>query len=105
MCGERRRGYGVDFYGAAPGVAEAAAETMRQRYPGARIVGTVDGFQNSPEEQAALIADIRAKRPAVLLVAMGIPKQEKWIVRHLDEIQVPVCMGVGGTFDVFMAAG
>jgi N-acetylglucosaminyldiphosphoundecaprenol N-acetyl-beta-D-mannosaminyltransferase len=32
---------------------------------------------------------------------MGIPKQEKWITRHMDELRVPVCMGVGGSFDVF----
>src|SRR5688572_30078902 len=102
LCAESaRRGYGVYFYGAAPGVAEDAAETMRRRYPGCRIVGTADGFQNSPEQQAALIRDIREKRPAVLLVAMGIPKQEKWIVAHMDELQVPVSMGVGGSFDVF----
>jgi N-acetylglucosaminyldiphosphoundecaprenol N-acetyl-beta-D-mannosaminyltransferase len=102
LCAESaRRGYGVYFYGAAPGVADEAAETMRNRYPGANIVGTADGFQNSPEQQAALVADIQAKRPAVLLVAMGIPKQEKWIAAHFEELRVPVSMGVGGTFDVF----
>jgi N-acetylglucosaminyldiphosphoundecaprenol N-acetyl-beta-D-mannosaminyltransferase len=102
LCAESAsRGYGVYFYGAAPGVADDAAETMRQRYPGANIVGTADGFQSSPEQQAALLADIRKKRPAVLLVAMGIPKQEKWIAQHLEELRIPVCMGVGGTFDVF----
>jgi N-acetylglucosaminyldiphosphoundecaprenol N-acetyl-beta-D-mannosaminyltransferase len=102
LCaGSAERGYGVYFYGAAPGVAEEAAEAMRQRYPGARIVGTADGFQNSPEQQAALLRDIREKRPAVLLVAMGIPKQEKWIARHLQELGVPLCVGVGGSFDVF----
>jgi len=102
LCAESaRQGFGVYFYGAAPGVAEEAAEAMRRRYPGASIVGTADGFQNSPEQQAALIRDIQAKRPAVLLVAMGIPKQEKWITAHFEELRVPVCMGVGGTFDVF----
>jgi N-acetylglucosaminyldiphosphoundecaprenol N-acetyl-beta-D-mannosaminyltransferase len=102
LCAQSaQRGYGVYFYGAAPGVAERAAETIRARYPGASIVGTADGFQNSAEQQAALLADIRAKAPAVLLVAMGIPKQEKWIARHLDELGVPVCIGVGGTLDVF----
>jgi N-acetylglucosaminyldiphosphoundecaprenol N-acetyl-beta-D-mannosaminyltransferase len=64
-------------------------------------VGTADGYQNSPEQQAALIRDIQEKRPGVLLVAMGIPKQEKWITQHLETLGVPVCMGVGGTFDVF----
>ena len=102
LCAESApRGYGVYFYGAAPGVAEAAAEVMRGRYPGANIVGTADGFRNSPDQQAELLADIKEKRPAVLLVAMGIPRQEKWITRHLEELGVPVCMGVGGTFDVF----
>jgi N-acetylglucosaminyldiphosphoundecaprenol N-acetyl-beta-D-mannosaminyltransferase len=102
LCAESaRRGYGVYFYGAAPGVAEDAAETMRGRYPGCSIVGTADGFQNTPEQQAALLSDIQAKRPAVLLVAMGIPKQEKWISDHLQQLGVSVCMGVGGTFDVF----
>jgi len=102
LCaGSGARGYGVYFFGAAPGVAEAVADQMRRRYPGARIVGTRDGFQDSPEQQAALLGDIREKQPAVLLVAMGIPKQEKWIAAHLEELGVPVCMGVGGTFDVF----
>lgn len=102
LCAESaRREFGVYFYGAAPGIAEEAAEAMRTRYPGARIVGTADGFQNSSEQQAALVRDIQEKQPAVLLVAMGMPKQEKWIVRHMEELRVPVCIGVGGSFDVF----
>ena len=95
------KGYGVYFYGSAPGVAQEAAEVMRKRYPGCKIVGTWQGFLSGPEEEAALIRDIQEKRPAVLLVALGIPKQEKWIARHFDELRVPVCMGVGGTLDVY----
>jgi N-acetylglucosaminyldiphosphoundecaprenol N-acetyl-beta-D-mannosaminyltransferase len=102
LCAESaRHGYGVYFYGAAPGVAEAAADALRARYPGANIVGTAHGFLNSPEEQEALRRDIREKRPAVLLVAMGIPKQEKWILAHMEELGAAVNMGVGGSFDVF----
>jgi N-acetylglucosaminyldiphosphoundecaprenol N-acetyl-beta-D-mannosaminyltransferase len=102
LCRESsRRGFGIYFYGAGPGVADEAAENIRRRYPGVEIVGTADGFQNSPAQQAALLEDIKRKRPSVLLVAMGIPRQEKWIARHLDELRVPVCMGVGGTLDVF----
>lgn len=102
LCAESaRQGFGVYFYGAGVGVAEDAAQEMRKRYPGCRIVGTAHGFLNSPEQQAELLADIRAKRPAVLLVAMGIPKQEKWITEHQPALKVPVCMGVGGSFDVF----
>lgn len=102
LCEESaRRGFGVFFYGAAPGVAERAAERIRTKYPGARIVGTAHGFLSAPEEQRALLESIRAQRPGVLLVAMGIPRQEKWISRHLAELGVPVCIGVGGTLDVF----
>jgi N-acetylglucosaminyldiphosphoundecaprenol N-acetyl-beta-D-mannosaminyltransferase len=102
LCADSaRKGYGVYFFGAEPGVAEEAAEKIRERYPGAHIAGTAHGYIRTPEEEAAVIHDIQEKRPAVLLVAMGIPKQEKWITRHMDQLGVPVCMGVGGTFDVF----
>ncbi len=95
-----RDGFSLFFYGAAPGVAEDAAEEMRRRYPGTQIVGTAHGFL-SPAEQAALLEELRAKRPTVLLVAMGIPRQEKWLAQHLPELGVRIGMGVGGTFDVF----
>src|SRR5262245_6064952 len=94
------RGFELFFYGAAPGVAEAAAREMERRYPGLRIAGTAHGFL-SETEQDELVERIRALRPAVLLVALGIPRQEKWLAAHLEELGVPVCMGVGGTFDVF----
>jgi N-acetylglucosaminyldiphosphoundecaprenol N-acetyl-beta-D-mannosaminyltransferase len=94
------QGFGLFFYGAAPGVAEAAAGAMTARYPGLRVVGTAHGFLPAAEHPA-LVARIRALRPAVLLVAQGIPRQEKWLATHLEELAVPVCMGVGGTFDVF----
>jgi len=101
LCRESgARGYGVYFYGAAPGVAAEAAECMRTRY-GAHIVGTAHGFLSTPEEIAGLLDDIRAKQPAVLLVALGIPRQEKWLAEHLPTLGVAVGMGVGGTFDVF----
>ena len=93
-------GYGIYFFGAAPGVAEEAAEAMRRKY-GANIVGTHDGFLKGPEDEAALLEELREKRPAVLLVAMGIPRQEKWIAKHQEALGIPVCIGVGGTLDVF----
>jgi N-acetylglucosaminyldiphosphoundecaprenol N-acetyl-beta-D-mannosaminyltransferase len=102
LCAESaRRGFGIYFFGAAPGVAELAAEQIRRRYPGANIVGTAHGFRGTPELQQEVLDDITARKPAVLLVAMGIPRQEKWIAQHLERLSVPVCMGVGGTFDVF----
>jgi N-acetylglucosaminyldiphosphoundecaprenol N-acetyl-beta-D-mannosaminyltransferase len=65
-----------------------------------RIAGTAHGFLNEAE-QAGLEETIRAARPEILLVAMGIPRQEKWIWKRLNSLRVPVAMGVGGSFDVF----
>ncbi len=48
-----------------------------------------------------MIAQIKAAQPDILFVAFGIPKQEKWIARHAQELQVPICIGVGGSFDVY----
>jgi len=93
-------GHGVFFYGAAPGVADDAARAMEERYPGLRISGTAHGFL-SPEEQDVLVERIATARPHVLLVALGIPKQEKWLAANLERLRVPVCIGVGGSLDVF----
>ena len=89
----------VYFFGSAPGVAEKAKAKAEQLYPGIEIVGVRNGFF-SPADNAAIIAEIRAARPDLLLVALGVPKQEKWIAAHLAEIDVPVAIGVGGTLDV-----
>lgn len=90
----------IFFFGAAPGVAEEARARMLARHPGAQIVGFRDGFFK-PEEEAAVVEQIRAARPDILLVALGIPKQEKFIHRHKGALGVPVSIGVGGTLDVF----
>ena len=89
----------VYFFGSAPGVAEKAKAKAEQLYPGIEIVGVRNGFF-SPADNAAIIAEIRAACPDLLLVALGVPKQEKWIAAHLAELDVPVAIGVGGTLDV-----
>ena len=94
-----RSGYRVFLLGAAPGVAEAAAEKLQQKYPGLTVAGTHHGFFR-PEDSASVVRKIRESKPDILFVGMGIPLQEKWLYRHLDELRVPVSMGVGGTFDV-----
>jgi N-acetylglucosaminyldiphosphoundecaprenol N-acetyl-beta-D-mannosaminyltransferase len=76
---------------------------MLARYPDARIVGFRDGFFK-PEEEEAVVAQIRSARPDILLVALGIPKQEKFISRYREQLGVPVMIGVGGTLDVFSGA-
>lgn len=94
------RGYRIYFLGAAPGVAEEAAEKMRARFPGTQIVGTHDGYFPL-EDEAGILSEIRAANPNILLVAFGIPRQEKWIDKHKAALGAAVLIGVGGSFDVF----
>jgi N-acetylglucosaminyldiphosphoundecaprenol N-acetyl-beta-D-mannosaminyltransferase len=93
------RGYRIYFLGAGAGVAELAAERMRKRYPGCLIAGTRHGFFTDAE-MPQLLSDVREARPDVICVALGIPKQEKWIRAHRDECGASVLIGVGGTLDV-----
>jgi N-acetylglucosaminyldiphosphoundecaprenol N-acetyl-beta-D-mannosaminyltransferase len=92
------RGYRLYLLGAMPGVAERTAAILAQRYPGVVVVGTYPGSPR-PDEYAAIVARIRAERPDVLLVAFGAPVQDHWIARNLELLGVPVCIGVGGSFD------
>jgi N-acetylglucosaminyldiphosphoundecaprenol N-acetyl-beta-D-mannosaminyltransferase len=94
------KGWRIFFFGAAPGVAEEACARMTARYPEANIVGFRDGYFK-PEEESKVVEEIRSTRPDILLVALGIPKQEKFITRNKAALGVPVSIGVGGTLDVF----
>lgn len=84
--------------GAAPGVAEAAAEKMKQLYPHVTIAGCRDGFFQDDRE---VIAQVRQSGANVLLTALGCPRQELWMRQHAEELGVKVGIGVGGTFDVY----
>lgn len=90
----------VYFFGGAPGVAEQAKAEMEKKYKGLKVVGTADGFFDD-EKERLIIADINELKPDLLLVGIGFPKQEKWIAAHLDELNVKVAIGVGGSLDVF----
>ena len=87
------KNYRFYFFGAAEGVAKKAAEKFKN------VVGVRNGFFNQNDEPQ-IIADINSKHVDILLVGLGVPKQEKWIFKNLDKLNVPVCIGVGGTFDV-----
>lgn len=93
-------GYRLYFLGGEPGVAETAAERLRLRYPGCNIVGARHGYF-PPESDDVVAHEVAAARPDILFVAMGMPRQEKFIESTRDIIQAPVAMGVGGSFDVF----
>lgn len=97
-------GHRVVFFGAAPGVAARAAQIMADRDPGVTI-SAIEGPMVGPdgtmeaEAGAAVLAEIRAGRPDIVCVALGNPKQERWIERHGATVGAPVYVGVGGSLD------
>ncbi len=92
-----REGLAVFLLGASPESNTGACHRLRKDYPDLKIAGTRDGYFQDNE---TVIRQINASGADMLFVAMGSPKQEKWIYENLDRINVPLCMGVGGSFDV-----
>ncbi len=85
--------------GAAPGVAERAALELRRRARGIAIAGT-SALPGEAEDDAVTAARVRDSGARVLLVAYGMPKQERWIARNLPTLPaVRLAIGVGGVFD------
>ncbi|MFN3430320.1 MAG: WecB/TagA/CpsF family glycosyltransferase [Candidatus Sericytochromatia bacterium] len=95
-----QRGHKLFLLGAKPGVAAEAAQALQASYPGLMVAGVRDGYFKA-EDEPALFDEIRAAAPDILLVALGVPRQELWIAEHQATLGVPVAMGVGGSFDVF----
>ncbi|RDI95830.1 glycosyltransferase [Meiothermus sp. QL-1] len=86
---------GVFFLGAAPGVAERAAENARLRW-GIRVLGAQDGYF---QEEEPVLAAVRAAQPDLLVVGMG-ERQDTFIYRHKARLGARVAIGVGGMLDV-----
>ena len=93
-----QKGYSIYFLGAQEGVAKRAIDRLKVDYPNLTVAGYYAGSP-APEENEAIVQRILPTRPDILLVAYGAPKQDKWIARNLEYLQIPVCIGVGGSFD------
>ena len=89
----------VFLFGAQPDINREAAQKVKELYPGINLVGTENGYIGE-EGYTDLIKMINTLQTEVLFVALGSPKQERWIFRHRKDLAVKVCMGVGGSFDV-----
>lgn len=90
----------VAFLGGCPGVAESAAVRMRRRYPGLRVVATLDGYY--PREQERWVCRrLAASGAEIVLVCMGAPRQEVFIRNHGKAIGARLYLPLGGTFDVW----
>ena len=94
-------GESIFFFGSKPGVADEAADRMKKKYPGLRVAGTQNGYFQ-PEEEALIVKQINESGADFLCVALGAPKQERFIAQHRDEFtSVRGAIGVGGSLDVW----
>ncbi|PAX52000.1 WecB/TagA/CpsF family glycosyltransferase [Brunnivagina elsteri] len=90
----------VFFYGGAPGVAQKAVDYWQQQAPKLQVVGTNSGY-HSPEEEQQLKQTLAQIQPQVILVGLGVPRQEIWIAQNRHLCPQAIWIGVGGSFDIW----
>ena len=96
------RGLSVYFLGARPGVAERAARRLRERVPDLRVVGTHHGFfdrRRVGQENEAVVEGINALAPDLLVVGLGMPLQERWLMENRSRLDFGVALTGGAAFD------
>ncbi len=94
-----RQGLRIFFFGASEKANAGAVENMLSKYPDLQVAGRRNGYFD-PAESPAIAREIRESGANVLLVALGIPKQEYWIREYLPDTGAKAAIGIGGTFDV-----
>ncbi|MEA3493399.1 MAG: WecB/TagA/CpsF family glycosyltransferase [Candidatus Margulisiibacteriota bacterium] len=87
----------IYLLGGEPGVAVEAAGKLTKKCPGLNVVGNTDGYFIDDQK---VIKGIRDTKPDILFVGLGAGRQERWIKKHLQGLNVPVCMVIGGSLDV-----
>lgn len=97
-----KKGYSVFFLGAAPGVAEIAAQKMVDQYPGLNVAGTYSppiGFDKDENEMKHINSMLKNSCADMLFVGLGVPKQDIFIYENMEKYQIPVSFSIGGTID------
>jgi N-acetylglucosaminyldiphosphoundecaprenol N-acetyl-beta-D-mannosaminyltransferase len=89
----------IYFLGARPAVVERLAVQCAEKYPNLIIAGYRDGYFPSADHDV-IVEEIRDVTPHLLFVGMPSPFKEVWCQRHRGRLNVPVMVGVGGSFDV-----
>ena len=90
--------YRIYLFGGAPGVARKALENAGKLNGKAEFVGCADGFFKAKSEDE-IFAELAGLKVDILLVALGVPRQEEWIHRNIGKLPGCVAIGVGGLLD------
>lgn len=96
-----KKHYRVYFLGARPSVLQKLIETVKKDYQGVYIVGQRDGYFGNDQEQC-IAEDVRKSHADILFVGISSPKKENFLRKWHQYVNVPVCHGVGGSFDVLV---
>lgn len=100
LANEKR--YSIFLLGAAEGVALKAAENLKDKYKNLKIAGTYSpsyGFEKKDDEIKEIINKVNIAKPDILAVGLGAPKQEKFIYKYKDKLNVPVSLAIGASID------
>lgn len=112
ICYLEKTGQSIYFLGSKPAVeasvntegraavAELAAKNIIKKYPQLKVAGTRHGYFK-PEDEAGIIEEINHSGADFLCVALGSPKQEKFVYDHKDQLKVKAAIGVGGSLDIW----
>ena len=93
-----KEGLSLYLLGAKPGVAETAANNLKNKYPGLNIAGFHDGYF---KEDQPVIDQIRESHADCVFVCLGAPKQELWMAKHGEATGAKLLCGLGGSLDIF----
>lgn len=94
-----KKGYGVYFFGATEEVVLKTIENLKEKYPKLVVSGYRNGYFNEDENEQ-IVNNMNKSNAKILLVAFSSPKKEYWLSNNMKNLNIPFCMGVGGSFDV-----
>lgn len=97
-----REGYSIYLLGGREGVPQRAARNLQERYPGLCVKGTDSppmNFEDDENTNAEVLRKVQQAKPDVLFLALGAPRQEKWLAKYKQQLGVPVMMGIGASID------
>jgi N-acetylglucosaminyldiphosphoundecaprenol N-acetyl-beta-D-mannosaminyltransferase len=98
------QGFSLYFLGARPGVAQEAARRLKECYSNLKIVGVRHGYFDRSADNEAVVQEINASAPDILLVGLGMPLQERWLMENRHKLDVGVALTGGAVFDYVSGA-
>jgi N-acetylglucosaminyldiphosphoundecaprenol N-acetyl-beta-D-mannosaminyltransferase len=94
-----QKNWRVFYLGSKPHVADKGIAILRERFPGLSITATHGYFDPAGDENDKVLETIRAFSPDIVLVGMGMPRQERWIIDNLDQLPPAVLLPCGASID------